>query len=299
VIRGAIEVVEAGKVSGWIHSSAGSVRDQLIIGFVGARCVGTGKIDKLRPDLLAAGLGDGYCGFDFPIKFLPEEEPGSLVVRLEHSDVALLQRGSRVFGDNVLVTMTDEMPDLGAVPPASVTWMQDHGWLETHEHDFLKAIQGAGVCERALRATRFSGDGKACAKPEIFVRKTLGVYMLSHVDVLRTHVSSFAELVGHTARASDEAVSVIGLWSEAPTTISVAERSHIGPRASRGRLLRDIPPGGIDYQFGPDQVLFLHRDCSFAPHAPETAAGIVLLTAVAKRQRARGAFGRFASAEAA
>ncbi len=289
MIRGAIEVVETGRVAGWIFSSAESLRDKLIMAFIGTRCAGTGKVDRFRKDLLEAKLGDGYCGFDFPVRLLPGEKTGSLVVRLQNSDAALLQASSRVFGENALAPDEDAAPDLGAVPPGSVSWMQDHGWLEQHEHDFLRAIQTAGAYERGLRSSRASTQDHAAhfAKPEIVVRQTLGVYLLAHVDVTRTHVTSFADIAAATDPLNQNSVSVIGLWSEEHTSLSVMERSHIGPRAQRGRLLADPPAGGIDYQFGPDRVLFLHRDCSFAPYGPVSAAGIALFTAAPKSQKIR------------
>ncbi len=289
MIRGAIEVVETGRVSGWIFSSAESLRDKLIMAFVGTRCAGTGKVDRFRKDLLAAKLGDGYSGFDFPIKLLPGENTGSLVVRLQNSDAALLQTRSQVIGENAPGADDDAEPDLGAVPPGSVSWMQDHGWLEQHEHDFLKAIHTAGAYERGLRSSRASTADQAAifAKPEIVVRHTLGLYLLAHVDVTRSHVKAFGDIVPGPKTADHSGVSVVGLWSDEHTTISVAERSHIGPPSQRGRLLTELPAGGIDYQFGPDRVLFLHRACSFAPYGPASASGIVLFTATRKSQKIR------------
>src|SRR5277367_4251298 len=92
MIRGAIEVAQKNRVAGWIYSSADSVRDKLILAFVGARCVGSGKVDRFRKDLLEAKLGDGYCGFEFPIKLNEGERLGAVVVRLQSSDAALIQR---------------------------------------------------------------------------------------------------------------------------------------------------------------------------------------------------------------
>jgi hypothetical protein len=97
VIRGAIEVATPVLVSGWIFSKSGSLRDQLVLAFVGPRCVGTGKVEIFRKDLADAKLGDGYCGFHFPIALQDGEEPGSVVIRLQDSDAALIQTKSRVI----------------------------------------------------------------------------------------------------------------------------------------------------------------------------------------------------------
>jgi hypothetical protein len=96
VIRGAIEVATPTLVSGWIYCKAVGLRDQLVLAFVGTRCVGTGKVEIYRKDLHEAKLGDGYCGFHFPIALQGGEQPASVVVRLQESDVSLMQPNSRV-----------------------------------------------------------------------------------------------------------------------------------------------------------------------------------------------------------
>jgi hypothetical protein len=283
MIRGAIELVDSDRVSGWIYSASDSLRDKTVMAFVGNRCAGTGKVEEFRKDLLEAKLGDGYCGFHFPVRLLPEENPASVVVRLMNSDAVLLQSASRVVGAQSEQTVAETPPDLGAVPPGSVTWMQDHGWLEQHEHDFLKAIHTVGAYERGLRAPRRAGDDRLpAASPEAVVRGMLGIYMLTHIEVVRAHGASFPNLLVEKGAWRRSQVSVVGLWSEEHTWITVAERSHIGPRDGRAKLLDEPPPAGIDYQFGPDRILFLHRDCSFAAYKSASSAGIVLFTALPK-----------------
>jgi hypothetical protein len=83
-------------VAGWIYARVGSLRDQLVLAFSGPRCVGSGRVEIFRRDLLDAELGDGYCGFHFPIELLPGEQPSSVVVKLADSDAMLIQPGSRV-----------------------------------------------------------------------------------------------------------------------------------------------------------------------------------------------------------
>ncbi|MEJ0048442.1 MAG: hypothetical protein WDN04_21760 [Rhodospirillales bacterium] len=160
MIRGAIEVAQKNRVAGWIYSSADSVRDKLILAFVGGRCVGSGKVDRFRKDLLEAKLGDGYCGFEFPIKLNEGEKLGAVVVKLQSSDAALIQRDSVLTGPHDEDEAAD-LPDLGAISPASVAWMQDRGWLEQHEYDFLKAVTEF----RRLRArlARTAAGRRRCA----------------------------------------------------------------------------------------------------------------------------------------
>ena len=96
MIRGAIESVQDKVVSGWIYAGPYKVRDHLVLAFSGPRCVGSGKVEIFRKDLAEAGLGDGYCGFHFPIELKPGEPPASVVIRLADSDAALIQARSKV-----------------------------------------------------------------------------------------------------------------------------------------------------------------------------------------------------------
>ena len=64
--------------------------------FSGASCVGAGKVEVFRRDLLMANLGDGYAGFDFQIALSEGQDMASVVIRLEHCDAAILQAGTSV-----------------------------------------------------------------------------------------------------------------------------------------------------------------------------------------------------------
>ena len=96
MIRGAIETVQDKLVSGWIYAGAYKVRDHLVLAFSGGRCVGSGRVEIFRKDLAEAGLGDGYCGFHFPIELKQGESRASVVIRLADSDAALIQSASKI-----------------------------------------------------------------------------------------------------------------------------------------------------------------------------------------------------------
>ena len=98
MIRGSIEVARRTQISGWIYAESGTVRDRPILAFSGHRCVGAGKVDRFRKDLLDAKLGDGHCGFDFPIRLNDDEAESSVVVKLQNSDAALIQSATRLVG---------------------------------------------------------------------------------------------------------------------------------------------------------------------------------------------------------
>ena len=96
MIRGAIEVAQEKLVSGWIYSSEVGLRGTLVLAFSGKRCIGSGRVEIFRQDLFDAKLGDGYCGFHFPVALLAGEHPASIVVRPADCDAALIQANSRV-----------------------------------------------------------------------------------------------------------------------------------------------------------------------------------------------------------
>jgi hypothetical protein len=283
MIRGAIEFAQRAKVGGWIYSSAESVRDKLILAFVGGRCVGSGKVDRFRKDLLEAKLGDGYCGFEFPIKLTDSERLGAVVVKLQNSDAALIQRGTVLSGPND-DDGAGEDPDLGPIGPASVAWMQDRGWLEQHEYDFLKAVQNLGAYERGLRAPRRAGaDPPAPVKPEVAAQELLGMYCLGDVTIRQARVASILELAAASSPMRTAGAAVVALWSSERAHICLDERSHTRPKKERGKILAEAPAGGIEYSFGPDRLLFLHRDCRFAPLGPAPANGILVFTAAPRK----------------
>jgi hypothetical protein len=273
MIRGAIEVAKRSRVVGWIHSDTQPLKGKTVLAFVGDRCVGSGEVDGFRQDLLDAKLGDGFCGFDFPVWLAEGESIGGLIVRLQFSDVALLQQTSRIVGDETGLTG----PDFGAIQPHSVSWMMDRGMLEQPEYDFLKALHSVGAYERGLRTTR-RGAGEPSTQridPETAARDLLAVMMMSEMRVDRLSLPTVSDI----AHIPHSAAPVLALWSQERSRISLDERSHLtGPRGE-SPVLSAPPPGGIDYSFGPDRLLFVHRDCRFAARGPAPASGIVVFTA--------------------
>ena len=94
MIRGAIEVANELVVQGWLYCSALPLRGTVVLAFVDASCVGSGKIDLFRSDLKQAGLGDGYSGFSIAVRLANPADAKSLVVRIESSDLTLLQKNA-------------------------------------------------------------------------------------------------------------------------------------------------------------------------------------------------------------
>jgi hypothetical protein len=300
MIRGSIEVARRTQVSGWIYAETGTVRDRLILAFAGDRCVGAGKVDRFRKDLLEAKLGDGYCGFDFPIKLNDDEALGAVIIKLQNSDVALIQRDTKLIGPADAAPASEH--ELGAISPARVAWMQDRGWLDQHEYDFLRAVQVGGAYERGLRqARRANAEVPPALRPEHVAHELLSLYAMGDVDIHRRKITTLAELAGPAqpqARPNDaqpqgrpkdappqarpHELPVIALWSGEACRLAIEERSHTKPRAGAPTVLATAPASAVEYGFGPDRVLFLHRHVSVAPLGIAPADGLVVFTATAR-----------------
>ncbi len=281
MIRGAIEVAQKTRVAGWIFSASETLRDKTVLAFVAGRCVGSGKVERFRQDLLDAKLGDGYCGFDFAVRLADGEQVGSLIVRLQFSDMALIQSTSRIAGLDEAAEPT--AADLGAIKPESVSWMMDRGMLEQPEYDFLKAIQSAGAYERGLRAgKRGAGapDTNGKLDAETVVAEMLSLFALTEVKVLRQNTPAVSELVANPASLRRSPMPVVALWSQDRGRILLEERSHLSGRVTHGPI-GEPAPGSIEYSFGPDRLLFVHRDCRFAAKGTAPASGVTVFAAVA------------------
>jgi hypothetical protein len=281
MIRGSIEIARRTQITGWIYAEPGTVRDRLILAFVGERCVGAGKVDLFRKDLFDAQLGDGFCGFDFPIKLNDEEAAASVIVKLQNSDAALIQRDTRVLSAD------DEepalrRPDLGAVTRDMLPWMQDRGWLEQHEFDFLRAVQTVGAYERGLRPPRRqNAELQPALRPEQVAHELLSLFVMSDIDLTRSKLASVSDLANDGSPLRRKGVPVMALWSTERCRICLDERSHMRMiESAPGTTVSAVPPpGGIEYGFGPDRVLFVHRGISFAPQGVAPREGIMVFTA--------------------
>ncbi len=280
MIRGAIEVAQKTRVAGWIFCGADSLRDKTVLAFVGTRCVGSGKVERFRQDLLDAKLGDGYCGFDFSIRLQDGEMVGAVIVRLQFSDMALIQGTSRVAGIDEEEVSAAEASELGPIKPESVSWMMDHGMLDQAEYDFLRAIQSSGAYERSLRAGKRgnanSPEPAGKIEYEAAAQEMLSLFALSDVKIVRHAISSLSDLTSNPAVLRKAGSPVLALWSQTRGRILLEERSHLAGRAAGP--IAEPAAGSIEYGYGPDRVLFVHRDCRFIAASTAPLSGIAVFT---------------------
>jgi hypothetical protein len=149
MIRGAIENVTRNRVFGWLWSPDVTLLGRTVLAFLDDVCIGAGKIEGFRQDLKDAGLGDGQAGFNFDLTYPNPADAPRVTVKLEGSDVVLVQRRSRIMppgaGASAAARTTRQGPSL-----TSLQWMRARGWLTQSDYDFLRFFRQLGVYERSL-----------------------------------------------------------------------------------------------------------------------------------------------------
>lgn len=99
IIRGSLDYVETDVASGWAHSH-GAKRPFVVQAMLDTEIIGEAVADLHRPDLEAAGIGDGNCGF--LVKFRRNIDPAYLpfvVVTPDNCDLELPRRHPLGFSE--------------------------------------------------------------------------------------------------------------------------------------------------------------------------------------------------------
>lgn len=270
MIRGAIEQVQGGRVSGWIYSPAVDLRGATLLAFVDEACVGAGKVDILRQDLFEAGLGDGRFGYSFPVTLAAPSDETRLIVKLEGSDALLKQSASRIQGFGNLVPKPP--PGALGLPLGSLQWMQGRGWLTQSDYDFLRFFGQLGVYDRTLaapveRPDRIDVEFK---DPALAAAELMGLIHLGNVEPPQIKVVAAGDIPAALKECAKSS-SIVALWSQERARLDIVEGSHLSP--SSGDPSEHAKPA-VEYALGPDRLLFLDVRCIFGRTAPAPKSGI-------------------------
>ncbi|MFZ4407539.1 MAG: hypothetical protein ACOYOH_09365 [Paracraurococcus sp.] len=281
MIRGNVDNVTETSIAGWVYADTASVRDRMVLAFVGDQCVGAGRVEHFRQDLADAGLTDGVLGFDFPILLAAADDRPRVTVRLEGSDAVLLQPGS-------CVASRDDAGRAGSTVQhaprslSSLQWMRMRGWLHQSEYDFLKYIDQLGVYERTLRHPKWVGDVNEPVNldPAAVALELLQLYHLDDVALETQRIDSVHDLPAFAQRrpANTGFQAVVALWSAERTRIGVVEGSH----RQAGAPGTAAPGAAIDYHLGPDHLLVVDPRCTVMSRGVAPAGGIAVFTADAR-----------------
>ncbi|WBV44756.1 hypothetical protein [Pseudoroseomonas cervicalis] len=269
MLRGAIESVIGNKISGWIYAPLENFRGSTVLAFVDDECVGGGTVELYRPDLAAAGLGDGYLGFSFWVTLRSRRDAGRIVIRLEGSDAVLLQRQSRVV-DAAAAAEAGRGTGLSD-PAALMRWLRARGWLSDADYDLARLMPQFGVYDRTLVEL---GRGPGHAPPrlkEVVQTATdlLRLLTLQDGEVEQELVAGPEELAGLGALRGGENGLLVALWSRSPGLLDVIPGSHRGQEEEMGGVMTIA-----DQAIGPDRLLFLDTRCRIGPNSQVPAEGI-------------------------
>ncbi|MFJ5486634.1 hypothetical protein ACIKTA_02895 [Hansschlegelia beijingensis] len=226
MLRGYIENIGDGFISGWVHSDEVDVARRLLLAFLDGRCVGAGHIDIHRPDLEAAGLGDGTRGFHFPVDVRDQEEIERLTVRFENSDFVLPPphslRGCAPRGDGG----EEKLASSVEARLRSYDWMRARGWLSQYEHGFLIALAKFGFYERVLVETSvspgYTGEDHLREAEEVVRTCGFGAF-----QTVRMSLTDGRELSSRLKEIRERESGVYALWSGEDCVLEVEEGSHI------------------------------------------------------------------------
>ena len=265
MLKGAIDHISVSNIGGWLFTSLGNLDDSVVLAFSGEECVGSGKIEVFRPDLLAAGMGDGRHGFSFPISVKDEEEASRVYVKLEGSDAVILQ------ADQTAPASRRDLFRSARYSAESLEWMRLRGWFTPEELLFLKGMTRIGCVEYSLvpRAT-YAGATPESRDPSSVADELLSLVSMSgnSRQTFSVIVENAADLAAEVAKHVVDPYSVVAIHPERPIVVKVVEGSHTEATDI------DSLEGAISYNAGPDLLLFLDLNTSF--ELPEKADGIEL-----------------------
>jgi hypothetical protein len=241
------------------------------LAFVDGTCVGSGAVEVFRNDLAEAGLGDGHLGFSFPISLPNSEDLNRVFVRLDGSDLVLLQSTSKI----VAIKTADSFKPL-VHSSDSIEWMRSSGWLEPANFSFLKYIYQIGAYDYSLRQPKSANQlGANLVEPIVAAQPLFDLLCLRKalivgIEVPLSESMSLADLV---VASPKRRLPIVAITSSEVGSISLLEGSHLDTKPPESFI------GAVDYPFGPDRLLFLNLKCAFAIRPRSSRAPLIALTA--------------------
>jgi len=237
VFKGSLELVKRENVSGWMWCEIATLRGRNVLAFVNGHCIGSGTVGGFRPDLYEAGMGDGECGFSFPITLPGGTHTSEIYVRMENSDFSLFQKSS----DPTMSAPSAHLRQRNA----SIEWMLRRGWLSQDEASFVDAMDEVGAAVVALTA---GTSGKSLRG---WAADRLGLLLQKEVAVKQTRLScaDMDEVL------SAQRTGVVCLRPQGTYRRKVLEGSHLAPQGGGEHL-------AVIYRTEPHQALFIDRMCA-------------------------------------
>lgn len=238
MLRGAVDFSDGWRVGGWLYSPEVAVRDRLVLAFVDGDCVGSGTIDRFRQDLADVGLGDGHCGFDFPVRLVRAGDRERVCIKLDLSDFALLQKGARIVGGAARAI------ERTAASADSIGWMRKRGWIGQAEAAFLADLATCGVHELAVR------------DPVVDAKRLFALYRQTPVRVQEALIRLDNLAAERSRLVEGAAIPIVALHAPAGEVV-------VSPSGEA--------PGPARYSCGDDRLLFVDMRADVVGVSGQTA----------------------------
>jgi hypothetical protein len=278
MFRGNIDFASRTRVEGWVYCERQSLVGARVHAFVEDACVGTGRVELFRQDLVEAGVGDGRGGFSFAVALDDAQDPRCLHIRVEEGNAIIRQPGSRLAPAQVVPSESAG----GLHGPDALAWMFSRGWITQHQLQALKQLQAFGVYQQPLPEPWADPDSDTDWQP--LLRMTAELFELAAfgavASAVRTDLAWEAlERERRQLQAQFPQVPpLIALWAPQVSALRVVEGSH-----TDASVLDALPGSAIEYQFGPETLLWIDLRCWVK--VPTAGLGSGLVAFVPQRER--------------
>lgn len=230
MLRGHIEQIIDGVISGWVFHPRESLRGHAILAFDHDECIGAGEIGRFREDLRDAGLGDGHLGFEICCDPATVSAARLLNVRLQDSDFLMLHASAAAL---IQPRPTDEYHPFSPAEEDRLQWLGRHGWLTQGQLAFARALSLNGRYLLTLSRDEAQpgvaagiAAGLLCATISTIVRKGLRATPPRQLAATELH----AHLQSLGALAFEE--RFVALWG-VPMTVHMGRGIPTGQPAPR------------------------------------------------------------------
>jgi hypothetical protein len=255
MFRGNIDFASWSRIEGWVYCERLSLVGAQVHAFVGDECVGSGVADLFRQDLVEAGVGDGFGGFNFAISLDKSQDPRTLHIRVEDGNAIIRQPGARLAP-----AVGNLAQNTFAGNPQPLYWMLGRGWLSKGQFRILNALSVFGVVkQRLVEPLSESLDQES---DQQLLRNTTAILELLALTALTASLhadfapADFARQRERLHAEFPTSPPVIAIAAQRENSINVAEGSHILPGGAQ-----EAAGGGADYEFGPNLLLWVNLDC--------------------------------------
>lgn len=247
MLRGNIDQVTRGQISGWVYSDVSKVAGRKLLAFVGERCIGSGEVGLLRPDLKEAGLGDGKLGFEIFIDGGDIKDLNLVNLRLEFSDFALFPQA---FHKSAASASFNIQELFSAEELERVEWMNRQGWLTNEQYFGLKALNTLGMYQRTYSKAELNAEPMGSRASNLYADLLSTVYRRDiskeqlEIEPAKSYIAGNASV--------EKYLDVIALFGDA------FEFNAIEGAQSQGAKEGTEP---VTLRNAAHQVVVIHREC--------------------------------------